>query len=177
LKKQTKILLIFLLLLADCKKDNSLPNPTQQGLNTLEMLVNGNSWWAVTDPFAFDGSPSLVVYYSPNGQFLIIHAINYYKKEKLYFYAEKIKSEGYFSFSRKNNHFELYHFINYSDSTCFKGNNEFYSLSDSTNSSLNITRLDTLRNIISGLFSMTLLNNKGTYVTISEGRFDATYLK
>lgn len=173
MKTKTKILLIFLLLLVGCKKDNSLPNPTQLGLNTLEMWVDGNSWWAVTIPFAFDGPPSLVVYYSPKAQFLIIHAINYYKKDKLYFYAEKIKSEGYFSFSRKNNHSELYRFDN--DSTCFISNNKLYTLCDSINSSLNITRLDTLRNIVSGLFSMTLLNNKGTYVTISEGRFDATY--
>jgi len=39
----------------------------------------------------------------------------------------------------------------------------------------NITKLDTVNNIMSGIFSFTLYDNSGDSVIVTDGRFDLTY--
>ncbi|NOU17429.1 MAG: hypothetical protein HOO91_07720 [Bacteroidales bacterium] len=63
------------------------------------------------------------------------------------------------------------------DSTRFQDGacSNSYMLKDSVTSLLQITRLDTSRNIVSGTFTLKLVKPDGTSKNLTEGRFDDFY--
>lgn len=177
-----KIILLLLLLTCSCKRDDILPDATQDGRNTLGMLIDGKIWTAYFPGIQLEASDLIVNYYS-NRQLLLITAVNSSKnnqEQRFYAYAQKIKSTGNFNFScRQDFVYTECKDCNYCvDSTRFENGGDCvgsFMLVDSTLSNLNITRIDTMKRIISGKFSLKLKNRTGNQINITEGRFDATY--
>ncbi len=182
IKTFNKLAVFFFLILFGCEKNDILPDITEEGLNTFGMLVDGKIWKPYT-PISIVGPISLDIKYSTHSHLLNIEALNTKKGQGLSFYAEKIQSVGYYNFSYRNNFkasdTSCHSCIYYKDSTRFEDESGIYNaykLTDSVNSVINITRLDTFRSIISGTFSLNLKNPSGKIINITEGRFDFHYL-
>jgi len=164
-----------------CNKEPILPPATESGLNTLGMLVNGQIWRPKA-PITFDGIPALDIQFSARTKQLIIKARNYDQYENIKFFVEKINSIGIYKFSFRDNirgqDTACHNCITCFDSTTFldqTGCHNPYKLRDSINSSIQITKLDTLMKIASGTFSMTLENSDKIILNITNGRFDVRY--
>ena len=179
--KFSSILLLLCLLVTGCKKETTLPPATQEGLNTLGMLVNGQIW-IPNAPISFDGVDKLYVQYSTHNKQLIIKARNVNRNEKVTFFVEKVRTIGFYNFSSRDNILaqdtSCHLCIGCTDSTTFLDQNgclKPFKLKDSINSSMQITKLDTLGKIISGTFSLILKNSDNKIININEGRFDLQF--
>jgi len=172
----------FILLLstfAACKKDIFAPPPfpatTQTGANTMGAIVNGNQF---------------IVYRLPGS--LLQSLIAQYASNTFSLYGNDPSKEFYGGISiimYGVNGTGNYKLIN---QTGIPGNNwaaigigttagRGTYVTDSVNSGIvTITRFDTVKHIISGIFSMTpkLINSSAldTIVTVKSGRFDVTYI-
>jgi|ERR1035437_5618369 hypothetical protein len=178
--KISSILLLLCLITAGCKKEDTLPLATQEGLNTFGMLVNGQIWNAGLN-LSFV-SQSLDCQYQTQTKQLSITAKNPKRNESITLFVERVRSVGYYNFSRQN-------YIRSQDTTCrsclrcldyttfldVNGCNNPYRLKDTINSILHISKLDTLRTIVSGTFSLIFVNSDSKLINISDGRFDLTY--
>jgi hypothetical protein len=184
--KTTLLILLFpvLLLNAKCNKDKPeapsvLPPITQEGKNTFGCKVNGEVWvpyykcGGTGNPcgeIAVDVYPLIIQNKLP-----VQIDINVGKRNK-------DNSQTFFQINTKQG-IGLYTTGNKIDSLKI----EFYGLSGSlipytnnigSNSSVNkfeITKLDTVNRIISGIFEGTLFKSLSDSVRISEGRFDLRF--
>lgn len=177
MKKITQLLLLFLcsLLLTNCslfsKKDPQpeLPPATQEGKHTFGCKVNGEVWL----PSGFNGTPNLVArygikYFFDSNTFNITTYRN--KNQKIYqhigIYSDSLIGPGVYPLYIPEKHkasfldFETRCF--YREDTYFKG-------------TLTVTKLDTQRNIISGLFELTFAQPDCDTIRVTEGRFDVKY--
>ncbi len=180
----TKVLvLIIILAFGFCKKDkvittvqkkDVLPEATQEGKNTFGCLVNGEVWL----PKIYDGSwnifgPRLL---SGGWGFNKI-GINARKVSKtgevteIFLYSKNINKVGdYNLYLDQSNTKSSYSYRK----TQQEINDNIYPINDTLNSSLVITRLDTINKIISGKFAFNcLLNNQ--YIQITNGVFDLKF--
>jgi hypothetical protein len=179
--KISSILLLINVIGAGCKKEDTLPPATQDGLNTLGMMVNGIIWKPHA-PITFDGVPALYLKYSTQTKQLIIKARNANQNEKVIFFVEKVRSIGFYNFSSRDNiraqDTSCHLCIGCTDSTTFMDQNgclKPFKLIDSINSLMQITKLDTLGKIVSGTFSLILKNSDNKIVSINDGRFDLQF--
>jgi len=175
------LLSIIIFTIISCKKEATLPLATQDGLNTLGMLVNGQIW-KPNAPITFDGVPALYLHYSTQTKQLIIKARNVNQNGKATFFVEKVRSIGFYNFSSRDNILaqdtSCHLCIGCLDSTTFMDQNgclKPFKLIDSINSLIQITKLDTMGKIVSGTFSLKLKNSDNKIININDGRFDVQY--
>ena len=165
--KNVLLLLLLLYFFNGCKK-LELPPATQTGSNTIGMLVNGTLFLNDCALCPIAGFPTKGI--------MEVSARNS-KNDRLYFWVNTNYTTGT---NRINKMWYVGPYVG-SDScyiyTHYSENNNCYSykLIDSTTSGITITRLDTIRKIISATFYMTLNNYQGGQLNITEGRFDASY--
>lgn len=184
------LVIIISTLIQGCQKENHLPWPlselpkaTQKGANTFGCLINGEPFVPgvyVLDPLAhefevhydeanygFEADNRLAitsnyVRYKPNdtvdiiinfGIYPLLHEGEFTMEDMSYFNAES----GYI----KNGPYKI------------------FRIDTSTNAqnTVTITRLDTINNIVSGLFEFDLreIDDSTDVLEIREGRFDAVY--
>jgi hypothetical protein len=179
--KISSIFLLLCLIDSGCKKEPTLPLATQDGLNTMGMLVNGQIWIS-NAPITFDGVPAIYILYSIKTKQLIIKARNAKQNEKATFFVEEVRSIGFYNFSSRDNILaqdtSCHLCIGCNDSTTFMDQNgcfKPYKLIDSINSLIQVTKLDTMGKIVSGTFSLKLKNSDNKIININDGRFDVQY--
>ncbi|MCK4664293.1 MAG: hypothetical protein KAT68_15600 [Bacteroidales bacterium] len=171
-------LIFIIIILIGCGKDE-LPKKTQEGENTFGMLVDGIEW-IPDNPgiFSHGNSKPFSVYYTDYST-LEISA-----EGKGYIYlTTEIKDTGNYFLntlffkiipdSLQNNDSIFFEY----QTRFIKGSNEYdpYFLKDSLNSNINITKFDTVNQIVSGTFNITLFNKTNEKLEITEGRFDINY--
>ena len=169
----TALLLLALLGLSQCKRDNpdpvdQLPPATQTGAGTFGCLVNGQVWM----PQGNNGSSNYTVSYDPGyrkgtlnvGTYRYIgQGANDY--QVVGFYADSIPSSGTYSLAIPNHQEGI--FIDRTKTCQFPGNDPYFR-----RGFLTITHLDRQAGIISGTFDFTLAKPGCDTVRVTQGRFD-----
>ena len=172
-------LLLLLVVGIQCKKKSdppasSLPAATQEGKNSFGCKINGEDWIPYFRCTTFTGNCKELgfgVFYQ-----------NTISKIPLDFTLSARKTVGDSALSV----FEMYTADskiaktgNVIDSVVilyFEGTNEFYHFPPVYSSgAVNLTKLDTVNNIIAGTFAFTLYNSSGDSVVVTDGRFDLTF--
>ena len=171
--------LLFVTLLSGCPfklDDDKLDPQTQEGENTLSMLIDGSTWKITRDCGIFIPGPCARADYSRYDGHTLFEIEGSGKGGRLYFTAS-LKDVGYYYLN------STYCLVAKIDTTVLnlklkthfiKGGQESkpYYLADSLESELIITRFDPMEKIISGTFNMTLHNIDNEKLNITEGRFD-----
>lgn len=167
-------IIIFSLVFFACEP-TELPAPTNNGSDTFGMLVNGEKWIAYQPGMFTPGTNSADIMYFKNSSALVIYART--KKPKQSFYATvNITKVGSYPFNKILYSEQDSTYVKLITSFCEDENcNDRYTLIDSINSRINITKFDTLNRIVSGTFYMRLLNSNGNNVEIKDGRFDSKF--
>lgn len=166
-------LIIISLIVVSCKKNNStggLPSATQSGANTLGFLLNGQLWipqgQRVTANLSIDYDKGY-----KNGIFSIV-AYNFIPTNSEQFIIGLTDSLNFQQFPKTfslgtNTLFSISY-----NTPC----DYFNQLPDVTSSgTMTVTKLDTLKRIISGTFDATLYKVGCDTIRITEGRFDMSF--
>ena len=169
-------------LLPACSKHTAPPDPlppaTQEGKNTFGRYIDGKPWVAWIDPEILDPSlRSLTGRYDEPGiglydrYSLSLNAQRVTNKDLLYEYIilgiRPVFGEGLIDF---------FNLDNISSSIVFDNPVTGYEIDVSLPQMLEITNLDTSKNIFSGLFALTLVSkDKSDTMRITDGRFDIKY--
>ena len=165
------ISLIFLFTLA-CEKDDSppaeLPEATTTGEDMFACKVDGEIWVA-DRPFNIYGSDEIVCWYNEDsGDFEIEGRREIDELTDYINVHAKFMSEG-----------EFVQIVDGDDQTAYRDKisysvtEQYYHIPDNPGS-IKITRLDTSKNIVSGLFSMEVQGDM-IKIDITDGRFDVVY--
>ncbi|MFA7381517.1 MAG: hypothetical protein WC150_13750 [Bacteroidia bacterium] len=169
------LLAAFCCMNVQCNKDEKtelekLPPISTYGANTFGCLVNGDAWPmnAVSGVLFYDFS-----YF--DGMTVLSYEINDNNgviKEGINIVSKRMVKKGFYEIGYDNN----------GEFFSAKFDNERYVSGYKKNIDLgrkaivNILRLDTIQGIISGTFSFSLFNEKGTKeIHITNGRFDYNY--
>ena len=167
-------------LLPACSKHTAPPDPlppaTQEGKNTFGCYIDGKPWVAWIDPNILDPSlrkidaaydePGVGLYdnYSLSLSARMVNATLY---EYLKIGFQPLHKEGDFNLSN----LEYPTIILRLDDPI-----SVYEMDTTIAQTFKVTKLDTIKNICSGLFSFTLVSKDGIdTVKISDGRFDIKY--
>ena len=170
--KQILILLLWLPMLAACKKNelNALPPATQEGRNTFGCLVNGKAWvpkkgGLFTDP------PVEGAFYRVDRQLnLWVQATNT-DGSRLDFWVENPLVTGEYSLQHTTGIYPTV-YLPRSYGLYYQSGASYMTTSQYVGKVV-ITRTDTIRGIISGTFEFTGHSAKtGQTISITEGRFD-----
>jgi len=173
-KKLVIIFSIFILL--GCKKEvNELPAATQTGANTFGARVNGELW----TPQGFGvvpTAPILEASYSGNNA-ILINARNFSAsptETEIEIYLQNATKPGTYLLNQITSHFP-----NHSASYAYYVERRFtptneWITNNQYSGKVEVTRLDTVNNIISGTFEFNAINlyNAPQPITVSDGRFD-----
>lgn len=160
------LLCIFCLVVFKSCQD--LPEASQTGAGTFGMKINGESWRG-------DGTitfgPASTAYYRSSDKGVQIQSIvtrQNGSQEKFNMVVTNTNTIGKYVMGN-------FPSLKSIDSTRFwyNDNEEFaYKLRQGVQNSVEITRLDTLREIVSGKFSVSLVNRNNDTLKLTEGRFD-----
>lgn len=176
MKNQFKVILVIILTIEmGCKKENEYPEPTKEGKNTFGMYVNGKKWVPSVQNLLGPSTFSCL-YFKENGN-ITIYAQNKELDQLFIFSAYEVRKNGNYSLSFIKR-FPFQENQNPFDSSRFQVDNKYlnsFFLIDSTKSMLEITKIDTLYNIISGNFSALFYSKKGEKLEITKGIFDAKF--
>ncbi len=174
--KNILIILSFLLVLFSCKKDvEALPDATQTGANTFGARVNGALW--IPQGFGVvPTAPLLEASYSGNNA-IIIHARNFSSSPnevEIEIYLRNATKPGTYLLNQTTAHFpnQSASYAYYVERK-FTPTNEWITNNQYTGK-VEVTRLDTVNNIISGTFEFDAINlyNTPQPIAITDGRFD-----
>ena len=198
MKKNLFVSISLLSLLFSCKKDGidlhkypGLPDATQSGENTMGCLINGKPWVAqkegttigwhtfpIVDCFYGEYRKNISnydsLYFSIYSRMWLGKNVSegrYNIEESLFINLQPINKAGkYFFKDLMKNKIEYWQ-----DS--INRPIKIFELDPTRNSYIEITKLDTFHNIISGLFDLKLIEieDKNDTVRITNGRFDALY--
>jgi hypothetical protein len=176
---------IVLFFLGGCYKSNIgvekkyvpvMPPITNTGENTMGCYVNGKLWVAFTNPQFFDPNAmnrTSADFADQSGGDMWFYLIGYQKYDDI-FQAMRfafILDKGIGKYSLEKN--------SISDEALrdYKGINgcQKYELDETTSNHLEITFLDQQKNIASGKFEMTVYNECGDTLKITDGRFDVKF--
>lgn len=180
-------LLIFLLIVTACKKDQTkpqlqLPPITTEGLNTFGCKVNetiivpeASSGFLmiisgiISDMEMNDSCPALrVEIYNATSKNII--GFRLMLKDLL-----NVKEINFEPHSFEDNcHNAAYYYPNLKDED-YQGNNPGYFTFDSLSGKATILRIDTTNHIISGTFYFKVKDYKGNMADVKDGRFDLKY--
>jgi hypothetical protein len=179
MKKFLTIFLIKILLLFSCKSENELPNPSKEEKNTFGMKINGKIWTPSVNNSIFGPSTLSSSYFKPTGD-LSIFAFNKERNQRIELFCYGIKKPGiyYLSYLRRFPSNENLGFIYAPDTSKFEMDDtkfNYYFLKDSTLSKVEITKIDTLWNIISGKFHGNFVNSNKEKLDITNGVFDLKF--
>jgi hypothetical protein len=155
------------------KKDSNtnpqLPPPTQTGANTVGFLLNGKIWLPGGSPFPI---PKMnAQYYRGNFSFSTNKKKADSVSQILSWSVFNVYSTGTYYFGPLASFSDLYRIPFNSNISCQYYTND----SDWTNNKLEITRLDSVKRIISGTFKMRFIAPECDTIWITDGRFDAVY--
>jgi hypothetical protein len=164
------------ILFVSCKKTVSeLPVPTQTGANTFGCKVDGQFWVPAGFGIA-PTAPILEARYMP-GWDVIINARNFSSsptESEFEIHLKSVKTTGVYLLNSNTQKYP-YQTANYGYYVSRKINplNEWITNTQYTGQ-VEITKTDTLNNIISGTFQFTAINlyNTPKPINITEGRFD-----
>ncbi len=198
-----KFLLIFIalvLIMLSCNREQfddglhtypGLPNATESGLNTMGCLMNGVPWVAnIENPDIFSGLNQLEANYGENrkGQNdydrynLDITCKKRAEKDKKYVNGYRILEQFYFNLKpvKFSGNYSIDKIEQYSIEYMKSNENEpwkRYILDTFAPIHININYLDTIHNIVSGLFDLRLkrISDSKDTIRITNGRFDANY--
>jgi hypothetical protein len=171
-------LLLLLVTNPQCKKSspppNVLPPMTQEGKNTFGCKVNGEVWTPYFECTVLTGSCKEL-------GFGVYHNASM-TKLPVYFTlsVRRVTRDTLFtSFDMYTDGEQINNTGNVIDSVFViytKGTTQFSNLLPNHKSgTFNVTKLDTVGNILSGTFSFTLHDISGDSVIVTDGRFDMTY--
>ncbi len=174
--KQTLIVLSALLILFSCKKEvDELPAATQTGANTFGARVKGELW----TPQGFGvvlTAPILEASYSGNNA-ILINARNFNTsptETEIEIYLQNATRPGTYLLNQATAHFPNHNAsYAYYVERRFTPTNEWITNNQYVGK-VEVTRLDTVNNIISGIFEFNAINlyNTPQPITITDGRFD-----
>ncbi len=174
--KKTLIVLSSLLILVSCKKEvDELPAATQTGANTFGARVKCELW--IPQGFGVvPTAPILEASYSGNNS-IIIHARNFSSsptETEIEIYLQNVTKPGTYLLNQTTAHFpnQSAGYAYYVERR-FTPTNEWITNNQYTGK-VEVTRLDTVNNIISGTFEFSAINlyNTPQPITITDGRFD-----
>lgn len=165
------VLLFFCFCFAECHKNKTtapdnpygLPNATQTGANTFACLINGQKFIAYNDVNHIGAgfvNDTLIIGGQPNNK-------NYIENILLKLFNKPI--EKTYTIDNINTFSSLI-----TDSTCTGIVFNIYQFS-ATSGSIQITKFDTTRKIVSGVFNCILPIQNCDTLKITEGRFDIIY--
>lgn len=171
---------LSILIINGCKKQShppELPPITQEGLNTFGCKINGEVWVPYYPCSIYSTGTPEISYGFPS--------VSNLSALPIYFgiaVGNTRNDHTSFSITLRSNNSYIYSGGNIIDSLIihFSGNstkNYYTSKGMSTPSFFQITKLDTLHKIISGVFSFTMYTNSPTAagrdsIVVSDGRFD-----
>jgi Family of unknown function (DUF6252) len=169
--------LIFLSFISlSCKKlfidkPPVLPAATTEGLNTFGCLLNEDVFLPKnysSSKSLFNTTPYLHFSYW-NGELSIfaLKKAEYDNIQQVYLYANRVFNVGTYQL-KINNRSTTGYSSRYSNEI----SGSFYPISDTLNSKLVISRLDTINGIVSGTFSFTFQLNASSTVNVTNGVFD-----
>jgi hypothetical protein len=123
------------------------------------------------------------VWYDSHTNKLSITAYSKDKKDHVSFYFSDIVSSGEYLFdcgeypdiAFEHDTLTLFDYCRTKYEKDHESDKNIFVLKNRNESSLHLTKLDTIKKIISGTFSVDLYNHKGEKMEITEGRFDAEY--
>lgn len=171
------IIAIIVTCILGCNEEK-LPPETQQGEDTFGMYVNGEVWRPYNPSPIGPGDNKPYSTYYPDCNTIEIYA---YGKGFIYFTA-KIEGVGIYLINTSSPQIvnclpdSLGEYITdlsqYKTRFMYSGTN---CLVDSLQSELEITTIDTLKQIVSGKFEMTLYNEDNIELQITNGIFDINY--
>jgi len=198
-KKNITLSISIILLLFSCKKEDlsylhkypGLPDATQSGENTMGCLINGVPWVAnIENPDFFSGLRNLQADYGEYSKnqslldryYLTIVCKKRAEKNEKYINGYRVLEQFYFGLRPINSKGLFYagsgdvRTIEYIKSN-ENEEKKRYVLDTLSPIKLEITKFDTLHNIISGLFDFKLkrISNFSDTLMITNGRFDANY--
>lgn len=182
----TKLISILLILLLTgcnrCKKDevkpiDELPAATQEGKNTFGCLVNGEAFLPEGSAFSY---PKLQCFYQyiddsfGKGYFFGLNA-----KNKS---SNSLKGIDILTREMEIQEGKVYQLTTYgikgaAQGTYNIGIDDKYWIKPPLTGELHITRLDEVKQIVSGTFWFDAMNDKGEKVEVREGRFDMIFTK
>lgn len=200
MKKYLFISVSLIILLFSCKKEDlsylhkypGLPDATQSGENTMGCLINGVPWIAnIENPSFFSSLRRLQANYGENREsqndydkyFLKINCKKIAEKDEKLTNGYRI-SEDFDIYLRPVNkigQYQKYDFnffkFNYSIYNDITGKSKSYIIDSTAIQKIQITKIDTINNIISGLFELKLIriSDNSDSLKITNGRFDANY--
>ena len=205
MKKYLLSIICLFLLVLGCKKDPVAPTPpvdnidlhkypglpdaTQSGLNTMGCLINGKPWVAKAEFAIHPNQAAVVCEYGelrPNIASYDSLLMNLKFRQNINWRDDKARYDiqHYFSISLK----PIKEVKTYNLSDLYKNMFEFnfdsiglqykiYALDFTKPQYFKITKLDTARNIISGIFDLRMkrISDSADTITITNGRFDGLY--
>ena len=199
MKKYLLISIALVLLLFSCKEEEAinlhkyagLPDATQSGENTMGCLMNGIPWVAnIENPDIFSGLNRLEANYGENRKnqndydryYLDLKCNKRAEKDKKYINGYRIL-ENFYIRLRPVRNIGVYDLNDFDieDLQYVKSNEDEqdkqYILDTNASFRLEITKFDTVQNIVSGLFDFRLkrISDKSDTLRITNGRFDANY--
>jgi len=150
----------------------SMPEVTTSGENTFGCIVNDEEWVAYTDPIGqlLDGAVSLDIGFNENVNHLVITARRRINKEECTESDETLIMHVSNIDENQPNAISVYTVMLY------RLTEYRYDLDVLADNSLDILKLDMNKNLISGMFNMTLISEEcNDKLVIEDGRFDAYY--
>ncbi len=204
MKKYLLSIICFVFLVLGCKKDpvsppvdnidlhkyTGLPDATQSGLNTMGCLINGKPWVADVDGFVLFESqkpvyctygelrPKIASYDSLLFSTLFNQSLNWREDKARYdiqnsfvLQLKPIRKVGTYELKDMyQNKFEYWF-----DSIGLQ--NKIYIIDTLKPQYFEITKLDTIQNIISGVFDLKMkrISDSNDTIQITNGRFDGKY--
>ncbi|CAG5072371.1 hypothetical protein DYBT9623_04131 [Dyadobacter sp. CECT 9623] len=165
--RKLKLLLVAIALanaIGGCKPKQILPEPTQEGLNTFGVKIDGKVWLPVY-PFRLLGGPKILDASIYDG----ILAIEARKKsdETIILLVTNVRSEGIYKFKEDNS--------GGIGASRYDGDlvdDEYHPYPGGINE-INITRLDTVNKVVSGTFKVQLKGEKNNNIkNFTDGTFD-----
>jgi hypothetical protein len=172
-------LMLFCITGIQCKKSSSsgniLPPVTQEGKNTFGCRVNGLVWTPYSVCHIGFGSPCRELGFQVD-QWDSLHklpigfVLGAARSEEPMANSSFVFYALYPMINRTGNVADSLVIIYYKDSTQYG-----HVPSASFPGSFNITKLDTVNQIVAGVFSFVLYKSGGDSVVITDGRFDLTY--
>ncbi|KAA0989071.1 DUF6252 family protein [Dyadobacter aurulentus] len=155
-------------LIHSCKPKQILPEPTQEGLNTFGVKIDGKVWLP-KGSFDFFGASKLHSSYYEHLGSLGITAQKATNQEVLKLVVLDIRSVGSYKLNVDDKR---------ASKTEYSGklvDDEYFAYAGGTNT-VNITRFDTVNKVISGTFEVQLKGSKNNIIkNFSQGIFDVKY--
>jgi Family of unknown function (DUF6252) len=175
------LLLLVILLIGCCKKfskaevEDLLPEATMEGKNTFGCMLNEDLFLPknYSQGFSLIGGQNLLGM-GYDGSQVFIYATKFSKnrdKQTIYLYSNKVREEGNYTLKFLDENSGTSYLSRLQDQT----NGTFYPISDTNQSTLHISKLDTTSRILSGTFSFNVNINTNSVVHVHQGVFDLKY--